>query len=80
MFDKDIIKEKLRAGNCTVVFTKKDGTVRTMLCTLKEDSIPVESRPKGNETVKRSDDAVAVWDLEANGWRSFRYDAITQFV
>lgn len=80
MFEKDEIKQKLRAGNCTVVFTKADGTERSMLCTLKEDSIPVESRPKHTEAGKRSEDAVAVWDIEKQAWRSFRYDAIKQFV
>ena len=77
---KDMIKEKLRAGNCTVVFKKKDGTERTMLCTLNEDAIPLDSRPKHNETSNRSEDAVAVLDLEINAWRSFRYDSIIQFV
>lgn len=76
---KDKIKEKLRTGNCTVVFTKSDGTERTMLCTLQESAIPVEARPKGIAT-KQSDDAIAVWDIEKCGWRSFRYDAIMQFV
>jgi hypothetical protein len=78
MFDKDVIKGKLRAGNCTVVFTKADGTERSMLCTLQENSIPVEQRPKG-EVKKQSDDALAVWDVEKQAWRSFRYDAIKQF-
>lgn len=76
---KDIIKEKLRNSNCTVVFKKADGTDRTMLCTLQECSIPVDARPKGT-TTKQSDDALAVWDIEKQAWRSFRYDSITQFI
>ena len=80
MFDKkEVIKEKLRNGNCTVVFKKTDGTERTMLCTLQETAIPIESRPKG-EVRKQNDDAIAVWDIEKQGWRSFRFDAVTQFI
>lgn len=76
---KDTIKEKLRSGNCTVVFKKADGTERKMLCTLQEASIPLESRPK-NSSAKQSEDAIAVWDIEKQAWRSFRYDSILQFI
>lgn len=31
----------------TVVFTKKDGSLRTMLCTKDIETIPEEHRPKG---------------------------------
>lgn len=80
MFDKkEVIKEKLRNGNCTVVFMKADGTERTMLCTLQECSIPIDARPKGT-TTKQSDDAIAVWDIEKQGWRSFRFDSVQQFI
>ena len=57
-----------------IVFTKKDGTERTMKCTLMEKFLP--------ETVgsdrPRNDDALAVYDLEKEGWRSFRWDSIKQ--
>ena len=77
--DREIMKEKLRVGNCTVVFTKSDGTERTMLCTLQESAIPVDARPKVQGT-KQSDQALAVWDLEKQGWRSFRIDSVVSFV
>jgi hypothetical protein len=32
--------------------------------------------PKGTDRAK-SDEAVAVFDLENNGWRSFRWDSLT---
>jgi len=55
-----------------VTFTKKDGTERVMLCTLQEEYLP--------ETVgdvrKKSEDSLAVYDLENEGWRSFRWDSI----
>jgi hypothetical protein len=80
MFDKNVIKEKLRAGNCTVVFTKADGTERSMLCTLHESAIPPAEPKKTDRVKKDNDDVLAVWDIEKQSWRSFRYDAIKQFV
>jgi hypothetical protein len=57
-----------------IVFTKKDGNERLLKCTLMEKFLP--------ETVgsdrPRNDDALAVYDLENEGWRSFRWDSIKQ--
>jgi len=80
MFDKEVIRTKLRSGNCTVVFTKSDGTERKMLCTLQENAIPAAEPKKTDRVKKENDDVLAVWDLEANGWRSFRFDSVTQFI
>ena len=60
-----------------ITFTKKDGTEREMLCTLKEDKIPSEHAPK-NTGKAQSDEAIAVFDLENDGWRSFRWDSVTK--
>ena len=66
---------KLKEGDVSVTFTKKDGTERVMKCTLKEDVVPsVESSKKENVGV------VVVWDTEKNEWRSFRMDSITNVV
>ena len=57
-----------------VVFTKKDGTERTMKCTLMEKFLPEtvgSDRPRNDETL-------AVYDLEKDGWRSFRWDSVKQ--
>jgi len=57
-----------------VIFTKKDGTERTMKCTLMEKFLPEtvgSDRPKNDETL-------AVYDLEKEGWRSFRWDSIKE--
>ena len=75
--EKDWLKGLLREGIVTVEFVKKDGSARTMRCTLSENKIPSENAPKGNGKAK-SEDALAVFDVEANGWRSFRYDSITR--
>lgn len=60
-----------------ITFTKKDGTEREMLCTLVSDKIPSEQSPK-NTGKAQSDEAIAVFDLENEGWRSFRWDSVTK--
>ena len=72
--------EHLREGTCQVTFTKKDGTDRKMLCTLDMKSVPEEHQPKtdGNVTA-RNNEAVRVYDLEKEAWRSFRLDAVKVF-
>lgn len=67
----------LKMHETTVVFTKKDGTERKLLCTLAENKIPSEKTPKNSGKVK-SDEAIAVFDLEKQDWRSFRWDSVKQ--
>lgn len=56
-----------------VTFTKKDGTERVMNCTLLEDYLPPETTGAGRSA---GSDALAVFDVDADGWRSFRWDSI----
>ena len=57
-----------------VTFEKNDGSTRVMECTLKPDLLPkVEPSVK---TKQPNPDVLPVWDTEAQGWRSFRYDSI----
>jgi hypothetical protein len=51
-------------------FTKKDGTLREMKCTLKEGIIPVVEDPKTSDTL------CTVWDTELSAWRSFKFENI----
>ena len=67
----------LKAQEATIYFTKKDGTEREMRCTLAESKIPTEKLPK-NSKKSKSDDALAVFDVEKNDWRSFRFDSVTK--
>jgi hypothetical protein len=62
-----------------VTFTKKDGTVRDMRCTLCEGRIPADKQPKteGSNTTD-SGSAVRVFDTEKQEWRSFRWDSVTK--
>lgn len=69
--------ETLRKTEATVVFTKKDGSERTMRCTLNPATIPLEMHPKGKN--EQNPNVVAVWDLENDGWRSFIKENLVSF-
>lgn len=74
---KDWIKGLLKDGVVEVTFTKSDGTERVMKCTLKDEVISEHWIPKNTETQRKfSEDVLPVFDVEAKGWRSFRFDSI----
>jgi hypothetical protein len=76
---KEEIEAVLRQGECEVVFTKNDGTERQMVCTLHPRYLPVpeEADPSKPKKVRPPNPhVVACWDVEEEGWRSFRIDAI----
>jgi hypothetical protein len=59
----------------TVTFTKKDGSLREMLCTTISSYLPGGESESPSTSVP-SDTVVTVWDLENQGWRSFKFDSI----
>jgi WYL_2, Sm-like SH3 beta-barrel fold len=61
-----------------LTFIKKDGTERVMYCTLKEDLLPVIEAKEETKERKVNEDVLAVYDVDAEGWRSFRWDSLTQ--
>ena len=76
---KEWIKGLLNDGVVEVTFTKADGTERVMKCTLKDEVISEHWVAKNTETQKKiSEDALPVFDVEAKGWRSFRWDSIKE--
>ena len=72
---REWLKNILREQGITIFFTKKDGTERKMLCTLSENKIPSEKSPKNTGKAK-SDESLAVFDIEKQDWRSFRWDSV----
>ena len=74
--EKDWLRTLLHEREVGITFIKKDGSERLMWCTLSESKIPSEFAPKGSEKAK-SDEVLPVFDIENNGWRSFRWDSIT---
>lgn len=74
---KDELKELLAQEPVSITFVKVDGTLRTMLATTSEDHVPVQQDARTEmRYAKRGDGAYAVWDIESNGWRSFRWSSI----
>lgn len=62
-----------------VTFTKKDSSERAMRCTLVEEAIPADKRPKTqSESSTSTGSAVRVFDTEKSEWRSFRWDSVTK--
>ncbi len=80
-FDQNYIKAWLYNERCRVTFTKKDGTTRKMLCTLKEKYLPQQTVEETHSISKAlaANNLVTVWDLEKKDWRSFRLDSILEF-
>jgi hypothetical protein len=75
MWNKSELSEMLRNRRLEVSFIKKDGSLRVMNCTLLEKYLPTNDK----ETTKKENDSVlSVWDIDNNGWRSFRLDSITE--
>jgi hypothetical protein len=75
--DKKSIHSHLEKGPLLVTFTKKDGTLRAMKCTLAEWLVPqVETKNPAPRVIAENDNLVKVYDLEKQGWRSFNIDSI----
>lgn len=76
---KDIPTEEelntlLRENVLEVDFNKLDGDKRIMKCTKSFKIIPIENQPKSDKEPKKGN--ITVWDINAKGWRSFRYERI----
>lgn len=74
------LREMLNKGVLSVTFLKKDGTERTMKCTLKPDLLPPQTDlEEAAEKKAPRTESIAVWDLDKEAWRSFRFDSIICF-
>lgn len=65
----------LRIAQITVEFTKIDGSERLMRCTLQGMYLPASSPPVATEKDIEHTNFV-VWDLDEEGWRSFRISSV----
>ena len=82
MMNQQEMKNALHSNVCTVTFTKVNGEERVMQCTLKEDLLPAQIDLE--ETIEKktktpNPDVLAVYDVTAEGWRSFRWDSLKDF-
>ena len=79
---KDGIIANLKERTCEVTFTKKNGDMRVMQCTLMESVLPPAKKdePLTQKKVRAVNEEVCVvYDVNAPGWRSFRWDSVTDF-
>lgn len=68
----------LRDGEVTVDFIKANGEFRSMKCTLSEahGAKYVMNEDSTKPKKKPNLDVCAVWDINQNAWRSFRWDRV----
>lgn len=78
---RELLRATLKSDTCKVVFTKADGTERTIRCTLDFDIIPEEHHPQTQSSIIESNNelkrvALRVFDVESDGWRSFKPESV----
>ena len=73
---REILVEGLKKNVMRITFTKLNGDERVMLCTLHDSILP--EQPISEIKKKVNPDTLSVWDLDNNGWRSFRLDSIKE--
>lgn len=74
--------EELLQRECRVIFKKVNGEERDMICTLNPAVVPAATKedPLSTKKVREvNEETVVVWDVKAEGWRSFRMDGLISF-
>jgi len=79
---KEEIVAMLQAGICQVTFTKVNGELRKMPCTLKEELLPAKPVKSLQEekTRKSNADNLSAWCTDKNEWRSFKIANVQEVV
>tara|TARA_B000000532_G_C18829811_1_gene389808 strand:+ start:91 stop:387 length:297 start_codon:yes stop_codon:yes gene_type:complete len=70
------LNKQLRESILVVTFNKLNGDERVMTCTKDFKIIPESHRPKTDKEPPEGN--VTVWDINAEGWRSFKYNRVTK--
>lgn len=73
------LMEQLKTSVVEVTFTKINGDRRVMECTLLPEMLPEPKKtdPLSQKKIREIDSrVVSVWDINAAGWRSFRYERV----
>ena len=78
---RDGLAKRLKETRANIIFIKADGTQRIMHCTLMKKFLPEQIDVEEYISDKsKSQEALAVWDLEKQDWRSFRLDRIEEII
>lgn len=78
------VKNELYNGVVTVTFVKEStGATREMVCTLDAKFLPPKKEVVEGEVKKpkraQNPDVCVVYDIQQDGWRSFRYDSVVSY-
>ena len=82
MITRSEMIEQLETNTCRVIFKKVNGDERDMMCTLRSDIVPAapKSDPITQKKVRNiNEEVLPVYDIKAEGWRSFRLDKVVSF-
>lgn len=83
-YSEETIKDMLRQHVCEIVFTKRDNSKRTMICTanwewLNRDDVAKYVGfypPSGKNPKQWKPGQICVFDLDNEDWRSFYVDKV----
>jgi WYL_2, Sm-like SH3 beta-barrel fold len=81
IYDREKLIADLKQSVVEVTFTKVNGERRIMRCTLDIKQLPPMTNEQynhldGQQKREENKEIIAVWDVQANGWRSFRVDSV----
>jgi hypothetical protein len=74
------IRNLLHNGICEITFTKVNGEIRTMPCTLDSSLLPPQPLKEFHETRLYTPETLSVWCVDKSEWRSFRVANVTRIV
>jgi hypothetical protein len=72
------IRHLLNENVCEVTFTKVNGEVRTMPCTLKPGAMPQMAVNESHQTRLYKPETLSVWCTDKGEWRAFRVANVTE--
>lgn len=75
IIDREELERKLKTSIMEVTFNKINGDKRIMTCTLNKTHLPPAKKddPITQEKVRKvNEEVMSVWDVNAEGFRSFR--------
>jgi hypothetical protein len=77
-YTKEHVLSLLKDNVCNVSFTKRDGTKRDMVCTLKPNMLPLrKTEPKDSGSANpKPENVIVVFDLDKDAWRSFDIETV----
>lgn len=72
--DRSDVMNELKTGIAVIEFKKVNGEYRKMQCTLSENYLPTQiDLEELVQKKKPNPEVLAVFDIEQQGWRSFRW-------